>query len=380
MNPAPDNTSTGRPFVPAITGLRAICAYGIFFYHVNLFSKDSQPNLYRFVDQFYSFIPFFFVISGFVICYTYYRETKYDGRQWRNYFVSRVARIFPLLIILNILVFLLAYRDGLYSVAQSVKLFLLNITLLKGFSSDYLLTGVGPSWTNSVEEIFYLLAPVFFVLLRKRFFFIGTLVCCYVAGILITALFLQYPFEGFFSSFRFTAYFTFFGRIFEFLCGVYLALWFMGIRKKPFPVSLDRWAMPLSILIIGICFFLQYYIAGAYHVEHANEVWPGVLVNNFLFPAGISLLLYGLLFGKTWICSFLSSKLMVQLGNTTYSFYLLHTTFVLSYIHKYISTNLLVTFICMVVIAFIVYKCVEQPLARLVKRTFSIKPLPQSRN
>jgi len=376
MNPAPGSTSTGRPFIPAMTGLRAICAYGIFFYHLNFFSKDQSPDGYRFVDQFYSFIPFFFVISGFVICYTYYRDAAYDRRQWRNYFVSRVARIFPLLIMLNIFVFALSCREGLYNAAQSVKLFLLNITLLKGFSSDYLLTGVGPSWTNSVEEVFYLLAPVFFILTRRKYFFLAALACCYAAGVLITVIFDRLSFEGFFSSFTFTAYFTFFGRIFEFLCGMYLALLYLGIKKNPFPAAWNRWSMPAGVLIIIAAFLLQYYIAGAYHVEHANEVWPGILVNNFFLPAGIFLLLYGLLYSPGWLGRFLSSGIMVQLGNATYSFYLLHTTFVLSYIHKYISSNLAVTFICMVIIAFLVYKCVEQPLARLVKKTFSVKPLP----
>jgi peptidoglycan/LPS O-acetylase OafA/YrhL len=147
-----------KEFLPAFTGLRAIAAYGIFFYHINFFSKEKQPVLFAFVDQFYSFIPFFFVVSGFVIFYNYYKETKYSKKEFSNYMVSRVARIFPILIIINTVVFLLAYRDNLYSISETFKLYFLNITLLKGFSSEYLLTGIGPSWTNSVEEIFYLLA------------------------------------------------------------------------------------------------------------------------------------------------------------------------------------------------------------------------------
>ena len=94
-----------KKYIPAFTGIRALCAYGIFFYHVNFFSIKSQPDLFAFVDQFYSFIPFFFVISGFVIFYTYYKETKYSKNELFNYFISRIARIFPILIILNTAVF-----------------------------------------------------------------------------------------------------------------------------------------------------------------------------------------------------------------------------------------------------------------------------------
>lgn len=359
-----------KAFIPAITGLRTICAYGIFFYHTGIVSKKQYPALYIIINQFYSFIPFFFVISAFVIFHTYYKPSCYTKKEFYNYFVSRFARIFPILIILNILVFALSYRDHLFTLGQTIKLFLLNVTLLKGFSSEYVLTGIGPSWTNSVEEVFYLLAPLLFIYTAKRFFLIKSTLTFYFVGFLFSCFFLLMPYEGFFSGFGFTAYFTFFGRSFEFICGIYLALLYKGIYINNYLYKIREASIYIGLTLLILCFILLYLIAKLNNIEHANEVWPGIIVNNFIFPVAVFFILYSLLNCRTKFYSFLSLPLMVKLGNATYSFYLLHTTFVLSYIYKYISTNHFISFTAMVIISFVFYTFIEQPIAKYLKLKF----------
>lgn len=360
-----------RPtFIPAITGLRTICAYGIFFYHVGIVSNDQHPVLYILINQLYSFIPFFFVISAFVIFHTYYKPVSYTKKEYLNYFVSRFARIFPILIILNVLVYALSYRDHLFTLGESIKLFLLNITLLKGFSSEYHLTGIGPSWTNSVEEIFYLVAPVLFIYAGKRFFLLKSIVFLYLIGLLCCGLFMLFPFQGFFSSLSFTAYFTFFGRSFEFMCGIYLALLYKGVYSNNFLFKIRKASIYIGLLLLSLCFLLLYLIVKQNNILHANEVWEGIFINNFIFPVAIFFILYSILYHKTVFSSFLSLPIMVKLGNSTYSFYLLHTTFVLSYIYKYLSTNSFISFISMVIISFVFYSFIEQPIAKYIKLKF----------
>ena len=359
-----------KKYIPAFTGIRALCAYGIFFYHVDLFSKDTQPGLYTLVDQFYSFIPFFFVISGFVIFYTYYRERPFTKTELYNYFVSRIARIFPILILINTAVFLLSYRENLYSAGQTIKLYFLNITLLKGFSSTYLLTGIGPSWTNTVEEVFYLLAPLVFIAVRKKYFLLRFVLLFYGLGFLISFLFIRNPWQGLFSSYAFTAYFTFFGRVFEFATGIYLAMLYMNLCKNKFLEKYGAGTLAAGLVLLAVCFASQYLIATQNNVAHANETWAGILINNYLFPVSIFLMLYHLLYHGSVFKRFLSAPVMVKLGAATYSFYLLHTTFVLSYIYKFISKNVLVAFISMIIISYIFYRLIEQPLAKLIKRKF----------
>lgn len=359
---------TDKKFIPALTGIRALCVYLIFFYHLNFFSPELQPRAYTFLNQFYTFLTFFFVLSGFVICHKYYEVSKLKKRDLYNYMVNRVSRVFPILIILISITFILLYREGRYNLPDTIKLYLLNITLLKGFSSDYFLTGIGPSWSMSVEELFYCLSPLIFLLTRKASSLIRFVLLFYAAGVLITFLFSLHPFKGFFSSYIFTGYATFFGRVFEFACGIFLAMIVKGKYNSPLLTKLGKNSLYIGLLIVFTSVTLLYVIARQLNIPHAHESVPGILVNNILMPVGITLIFYSLVFYKSLLQSFLSSKIMVQLGNATYSFYLMHTSFVLSWIYKFVSTNVFITLIVMIAVSFVFHKTVEQPLAVFLRR------------
>jgi peptidoglycan/LPS O-acetylase OafA/YrhL len=258
----------------------------------------------------------------------------------------------------------LDYYHGYYSSAETIKLYLLNVTLIKGFSSKYILTGIGPSWTMSVEELFYLLSPLIFFYTKNLLSLIKIVIFFYLTGILITLLFSLHPFEGFFSSTIFTFSSTFFGRIFEFSCGIFLGMVVQGRLKSSFLTRLGIQSLYIGLGIIVISLGLLFLIAvNNNNILPLDNLWQSLVVNNILMPIGITLLFYSLIYHKSFLKSFLANKLMVQLGNATYSFYLLHTTFVLSYIFKFISKNVFIVFITMIVVSFIFHKVVEQPLA-----------------
>lgn len=364
-----------KQFIPALTGIRAIAVYLIFFKHLNFFSPKTQPNLYLFVNQFYSFLSIFFVLSGFLIYYKYHEISSLNKTKLYNYFINRVSRVFPILIILITTTFILGYYHGLYSGKEALNLYLLNISLLKGFSSDYFLTGIGPSWSLSVEELFYLLSPLIFFFTKKILSLIKFVILFYLLGLLITYLFYLNPTDGFFKDNIFTFNYTFFGRVFEFACGIYLGMMVKGnvkpITKKPF--SKNILYAGLGIILVSVV--LLFLIARHNQIMHATDSIAGIMVNNLLMPVGIVLIFYSLIYQKGKLQKFLSSRLMVALGSSTYSFYLLHTTFVLSYIYKFFSTNILITFVLMILISYIFYKTVEQPLASILRKKLSRRTL-----
>ena len=174
-----------KQFIPALTGIRALAVYLIFLKHLNFFSPETQPNLYLFVNQFYTFLTFFFVLSGFLIYYKYHEISNLNKTKLYNYFINRISRVFPILIILISITFLLGYYHGVYSGKESVKLYLLNISLLKGFSSTFLLTGIGPSWSMSVEELFYLLSPLIFLFAKKISSLVKFIIIFFLMGIIV---------------------------------------------------------------------------------------------------------------------------------------------------------------------------------------------------
>lgn len=364
-----------KKFIPALTGIRAISVYFIFFKHLNFFSPELHPDLYLLVNQFYTFLSFFFVLSGFLIYHKYNEISSLNKTKLYNYFVNRISRVFPILLILISLTFLLGYYHSLYTGKTAFKLYLLNISLLKGFSSDYLLTGIGPSWSMSVEEFFYILSPLIFLFAKRISSLVKMVLLFYALGLLITFIFSMHPYKGFFSSNFFMLNYTFFGRVFEFACGIFLAMMVKGNIKPFFANPPGKIVLYTGSFIVAGAVLLLYRVARNYHITHATESVPGILINNILMPIGIVCIFYSLIYQKTLLQRFLASKLMVQLGNATYSFYLLHTTFVLSYIFKFISTNVFIAFIVMIIVSWIFHKTVEQPLAMLIRKKFSRKEI-----
>ncbi len=359
--------------IPALTGIRALCVYCIFFYHLNPFEAASHPQWHLLFSQFYTFLTFFFVLSGFVICHKYYEIGSLKKTALYNYFVNRMSRVFPILFILITITFILYYKGGLGTAAETVKLYLLNVTLLKGFSYDYHLTGIGPSWSMSVEELFYALSPLLFLWIKRKSDFIKLILIGYTLAVVITFLFSFFPSGSFFSTYNFTFYTTFFGRVFEFACGVYLALIVKGKFQSPVLRRAGAASLYIGWAIVVLAVLGQYRVADYYHVTHASSTWPGLFLNNILMPVGITFIFYSFIYHQSWMQRLLSTGLFVALGNATYSFYLLHTSFVLSAINKYISTSLLVSFFVMIAFAFLFHKTVEQPLAVYFRRRFSKK-------
>jgi peptidoglycan/LPS O-acetylase OafA/YrhL len=362
-----------KQFIPALTGVRAICLYLIFIAHVNIYPAGTYPDIDLLLKQFGPFITFFGVLSGFLIYYKYAEIGGLNKKKLYNYFINRLTRIYPVLFILVSLTFILGYAYGVYSLGKAVKLFILNITLLKGFSSEYYLSGIGPTWSLTVEECFYFLSPIIFLFIKSWLSLVKFIFLFFTMGLLLTYYFSHHPFHGLFSSYSFTFTNTFFGRVFEFACGIFLAMGVRGEINLAYLNKIKNTVLWFGILICLGAVPLLFFIAKSYNVPYATNTFPGFLVNNILIPIGIFLLFYSLIYQKSLLQKFLSSKIMTELGNSSYTFFLMHTTFVLSFIYKYISSNFLISLVLMIIISYIFYKTVEQPLSSKLRKKLSKK-------
>ncbi len=162
----PGPRSGGSRFRPEVQGLRAVAVLLVLVYHLN---PDLLPGGYVGVDV-------FFVISGFLITSLLLREVREHGRvSLAGFYVRRVKRLLPAATVVLLatgaaaLVLLPVTRLGdtawqtLASAAYVENLYLADQTL------DYLAAETAPSpvqhfWSLSVEEQFYLLWPLLFVL------------------------------------------------------------------------------------------------------------------------------------------------------------------------------------------------------------------------
>ena len=163
--------------IKPLTSVRGIAAIAVVLMHysatMQALSTKPIPSL---APHGYLAVDFFFVLSGFIMAYTYLRS--FSEARWRyayrNFLVKRVARIVPLNIalvaILIIMLAIMNLRTGSnpYHISSSALpgQFLANATMLSGF-------GIGtsinwPSWSISLEFLAYMLFPVLIAVIFNR--------------------------------------------------------------------------------------------------------------------------------------------------------------------------------------------------------------------
>lgn len=355
-------------YFPALTGIRAIAAWMVFLHHYKPFEHTNQTFLKSFTNELHVGVTLFFVLSGFLISYRYMALEKF---QFRNYMVSRIAKIYPVFILLTgatILVYGLKYSN--IPLNDKLFVFLMNITFLKGFFEDLVFTGISQSWSLTVEECFYVIAPLVFLLLRKSLHVLYILPFLFlVIGLIIMDLVNEGGLYGFMRNRDFVLNMTFFGRSTEFFIGICLAL---CVKSKLFKRA------PKILTVLGV-FIILWAIYGISTFKEVNTLSGmsssgGKLINNLLLPlAGIAVLYLGLIREKTWLSHFLSSPLMETMGKSSYVFYLIHVGIFSDLIGK-LSTNILLVFLLLNALAYVIYIFVERPFQALIKKGF-LKPM-----
>ncbi|MFY7067349.1 acyltransferase family protein [Nocardiopsis changdeensis] len=181
MSSAPASAATERRFRPEVQGLRAVAVLLVLVYHLD---PSLLPGGYVGVDV-------FFVISGFLITSLLYREASGQGRvSVARFYARRVRRLLPAATVVLVVTGAASYfllpvtrlTDTMWQLVASAA-YVENLYLARQ-SVDYLASEVAPSpvqhfWSLSVEEQFYLVWPLLFILwaaLRRRGAGTGTLV------------------------------------------------------------------------------------------------------------------------------------------------------------------------------------------------------------
>ena len=100
MNPPLASTQREGGQIPALTGVRALAAFLVFFHHHRTSWLIVGPlELWW---ELHVSVTLFFVLSGFVITWRYDRQGPVRESLLRQYFVNRFARIYPLYLALVI--------------------------------------------------------------------------------------------------------------------------------------------------------------------------------------------------------------------------------------------------------------------------------------
>lgn len=340
---------------PALTGIRAIAAWMVFGHHFIPVSASSHPLLYNLAFELQAGVSIFFVLSGFLIFYRYQSRTR-EGNWIGPYLRNRVARIFPLLFILTVVTYVFAGPRTETEIGI-LQAFLLNITLLNGYSDSLKFMGIAQAWTLTVEETFYLLAPLIMLVRSKTQLIIVPLIAL-LAGFLLVLM--SRNSEYFFGDDRFMLTYTFFGRCTEFCSGVFLAMIFKN-KEKLQGIRYTSIGVQLTIATMTAMAFL--------HGNDPKSVlsYPEIAVNNVILPLSIAIFFYGLLREHSWVSSILSGRFFQLFGKSSYAFYLVHIGVIQVFLTTKVTGNPIFLFILLNAIAVALYYGLERPLNYLIR-------------
>ena len=302
------------------------------------------------------------------------------NKTWfEGYLTNRFARLYPVYFVLTVATLIVRDQSEAFD-------WIINLTFVRGFSNPLKYAGVAQGWSLTPEWCFYLAAPFLFILI-KRYGFLFPLLGVYAVGCLLLfageSISHTINIYHFFRGFDFMAGSTFFGRAFEFFAGMYLARHLME-RKNVAPAR-SRPVCTWSALglIAASVYALSTFQEPAYHfgVEHP----VGRVLNNFVLPVFFCLLFFGLITEQSLFRRFLSSKLMVLLGKSSYSFYLIHIGIFLNVLAFILPITTLMApfpnlwiyfagFLLMNLFALAIYFLIERPMNIFLRRTLSSKP------
>ena len=388
-------------YIPALTGVRALAAYLVFvshFYYV--FGESIPQSVQKFFREFHIGVTIFFVLSGFLIAFRYFDNFSLDKDWFKQYLKNRVARIYPMYFLLTICAFVAAHfthdKEVTGGSEHPIGILLMNITFVRGFFNDYKFSGIAQGWSLTVEECFYFSAPFMFYAAKKwgksylqPFFITGF-------GFILVLIFRNVNWYGFFGNFTFMMLNTFLGRCFEFFAGIMLALF---IKKNGFGRSNRIMFTYIGFFLVFFCIWIMSVLPVLPGDSFGQQNPLGIITNNYLLAAAITLFFYGLLTEASALKKVLANPFVELLGKSSYIFYLIHLGFMYNLLHGGLNSlnewvfslydkwgtdwvspfqsdqvNLALVFILLNAVSILLFKTIEEPLNHYIRKSdFLIK-------
>jgi len=372
------NLDAPRPRLPALTSLRFFAALHVVFFHFLAFKiVSSEGWLGRISSIGYVGVSFFFVLSGFILVYTYAGRDTPARDFWR----ARFARVYPafafsLLLTGPFFFFaaLMLHVPFFAWFSTHLKLVVLLVPfLLQAWVPLAALAWNSVAWSLSDEAFFYLLFPF----LKKRFLKIslpglaGLALACWAVSVAMSCTYvlrnpdhLRVIDADVLNAFWLNAVkFHPIARLPEFLLGMACGAMFLKSRKDAKPGSSANLALPLVLAGLVI----------AATVAHFSARIPYTVLHTSLLAPAFAAIIFGFALQPRWGAP-LNWKPLVFLGDASYSLYLLHSFFLGPFFFTQTLTPrhrgpgwYFLYFVLALGISGLVYRFIEEPSRRKLR-------------
>jgi peptidoglycan/LPS O-acetylase OafA/YrhL len=353
--PQPEQEKKSAVRFDALTGFRFLAATMVFVYHNRKYWRGNlHPELLRLINEFNIGVSLFFVLSGFLITYTYGQKPMASVKAYTKYFLLRAARILPLYwLILTCYYLDKGYGNHAFS--------WLTYTLAHAFSGKHSLDAIAQSWSLNVEMVFYFFAPLLVFLKRKHILLlIGALIFLFLVtcGAGVYWHHVNGNPQNYFYPANFLFANTFAGRSTEFLAGMLMAESFKNtdgsfFKKIPHKTLIGFSGILVTTYGVGL-FEPTMYAQG-------TDIAAGRAIELLVLPIFVVLALVGLIQENNLFKRFLASRFVVLLGNASFAFYLVHISYVSLKLRDYVllpDRN----FIALWIISIVLYLFFEKPV------------------
>jgi peptidoglycan/LPS O-acetylase OafA/YrhL len=297
-----------RRQLKALTGIRFLAAIYVVIYHTKMgptLVEHGHIAAGHFFMSGYLAVAMFFLLSGFILSYTYAGQIDEPG-SYRRFWEARFARIWPVYVVSLLLTSLAQFAF------PRLSYILPTLLMLQAWNPfDHAMWGAWNyvCWTLSVEAFFYLCFPFYQRWIerldsQKQ---LTSMVVMLGLGVAINsaANVLGYASHGILHAVPLPLM-----RLPEFLAGVGLGNYFLrktasaAARSRPSVPASGLWTyVPVIVTIALLC--------------RARDHWTSLVLITF------AMLIFGLASERTLLAQVLSSKIVLFGGAISYSVYLL---------------------------------------------------------
>ena len=360
----PGELTTHRRSLKALTGIRFFAAYYVVIFHSRLYGMllaSGHRAAGNFFASGYLAVPLFFLLSGFILAYTYQGQIEQAGDH-RRFLEARFARIWP---VYAVSLLLSSVPSFTFPALGSGLAALAMVQAWNPFDMGLAGTWNLVCWTLSVEALFYLLFPFFQVWIERRGskFQLGTICAMILLCVAINSSSRTLGYTPY-GVFRFIPLPVV--HLPEFFTGVTLGNYFLRL------LSLQRVRQGGQILRGDGAWTYAALVLSIALLCRAADHWTSLIV------AAFSALIFGLAAERTLLSRMLSTRLMLLGGGISYSVYLMQmpvkawVSLMADRLHLQSSNmRLILTTITLTGVSLILFKGVEDPARKVLRGVFA---------
>lgn len=326
----------------------------LFFHDWLNFAKIGKTGVYL-----------FFVLSAYLLdrqIALAYQTGKSSKAYWKNYFLRRFLRIYPLFFI-SLLVHWFISLVGVETVISSIKDIGMHLIMLKGESIF---------WSIPVEFKYYFISPLFLWFCHRFLKWDKTKMFLLFLFLLFGSVILEYIFL--FERTSTLRYFPIF------LVGTFISIYELLFRKE---MKSDK--TRLYYRLIGLASFALILITTPFYFRKIFGFSLNFQSATYYFPYAVlwGLVLLSAKYSRGLIRRFLELKFLRFIGTISFSLYLFHMIFLKMALHFDMPEHLKIYFFFSSTILFssISYLLIERPLSkiRIHKSSFTEKTLDEKK-